>query len=62
MQRRWVSRTVVVPQIQFIAPSEDIPVARVVDISVVAQRQFPLVQKTIEILQLQYIDKVVDVC
>ena len=34
----------------------------VVDISVVAQRQFPLVlfRKTIEILQLQFIDKVVD--
>ena len=28
----------------------------VIDISVVAQRQFPLVQKTIEIHQLQFID------
>ena len=27
-----------------------------------AQRQFPLVLETIEILQLQYTDKVVDVC
>ena len=37
---------------------------KVVDISVVAQRQFPLVltvQKTIVILQLQFIDKVFDV-
>ena len=42
-QRRvWVSRTVEVPQIQFFAPSEDIPVPRVVDISVVAQRQVSL--------------------
>ena len=33
-----------VPQIQFIAPSEDIPVAQVVDIPVVAQMQIPLVR------------------
>ena len=42
IQRRvWVFRTVDVPHIQFIAPSEDIPVVQVVDISVVAQRQSP---------------------
>ena len=41
MQRRGVPRTVKEPQIQFIAPSEDIPVAQVVDISVVAQRDSP---------------------
>ena len=33
----------------------------VVDISVVAQRQFLVVQQTIDILQLQYTDNVVDV-
>ena len=40
-------------------------VVKVVDISVVAQMQFPLVlnvQNTIEILQLQFIDKVIDAC
>ena len=64
---RWrattgVSLTVKVPQIQVIALIEDLPVSsKVVDISVVAQRQFPLVQLSIEILQLQYIDKVIDV-
>ena len=39
-------------------------IVKVVDISVVAQRQFPLVlivQKTIVILQLQFIDKGFDV-
>ena len=34
---------------------------KVVDYPVVAQRQFPLVLYTIEILQLQYIDQVFDV-
>ena len=58
----WGSRTVKVAEIQFIAPSEDIPVAHVVDISVVAQRQIPLVLlKTTEIL-LRYIDKVIEFC
>ena len=35
---------------------------QVVDISVVAQTQIPMVRFTTEILQMQYIDKVIDVC
>ena len=44
LQRCWVLRTVKEPQIQFIAPPEDIPVVQVVDIPVVAQMQIPLVR------------------
>ena len=49
-----VQKTAVSPQLQF--------VDEVVDISVVVQRQFPMVLfRTMEILQLQYTDKVIDV-
>ena len=58
----WFSRTVKVPQIQFIEVTEDIPASSRSLTPVVAQMQFPIVLCTTEILQLQYIDKVVDVC
>ena len=49
-----VQKTAVSPQLQF--------VNEIVDISVVVQRQFPMVLfRTIELLQLQYTDKVLDV-
>ena len=49
-----VQKTAVSPQLQF--------VDEVVDISVVVQRQFPMVLfRTMEILQLQYTNKVIDV-
>ena len=49
-----VLKTAVSPQLQF--------VDEVVDISVVVQRQSPMVLfRTIELLQLQYTDKVIDV-
>ena len=49
-----VLKTAVSPQMQF--------VDEVVDISVVVQRQFPMVLfRTIELLRLQYTDKVIDV-
>ena len=50
MQRHVVSPTVEVPQIQFIAPTEDIPVASRSSTSL--SWCSPLVQKTIEILPL----------
>ena len=52
-----LQKTVEMPQLQLV----DF-LYQVVDISVVVQRQFPMVLfRTIEILQLQYTDKVVDV-
>ena len=52
-----LQNTVEVPQLQFVGFLD-----LVVDISVVVQRQFPMfLFRTIEIFQLQYTDKVIDV-
>ena len=52
-----LQKTVEGPQLQFVDFLD-----QVVDISVVVQRQIPMVLfRTIEILQLQYTDKVIDV-
>ena len=55
--REQLWETVEIPQLQLMNSLDT-----VVDTPVVAQMQIPVVRLTTEILQLQYIDKVVDVC